>query len=165
MTDKVKYAEAKEAAEAEKREKEWADAANLERLAKQKKQNAQDANDTVKQIVIHNSEDAGDVMDSADLVNDYLMKQLQNDSRNHLKPKDYIEQLLGKEKGKVINIVSDNTAGKITKILQDGSAQLDKVKKAQEEETGQSKMAIEEQEFEAEKQMQEAKQRIKESEE
>jgi hypothetical protein len=76
MTDKVQYAEAKDAAEAEKRAKEWADAANLERLAKQKKQAAQDANDTVKQIVIHDSEDAGDVMDSADLVNDYLMKQL-----------------------------------------------------------------------------------------
>ena len=91
ITEKVKVAEAKEAAENEKRAKEWADAANLQRLAKIKQENAREANNVVKEIVIHNPDDAGDRLDSADLVNDYLMKQINNDARNHLRPKDYIE--------------------------------------------------------------------------
>ena len=98
----------------------------------------------MKEIVVHNPENAADQLDSADLVNDYLMKQINNDPRNHLQPKDYIENLLGKDTGKMINHVADNTADKITNILREGSAQLEQVKAENEKKTGVSKQKVEE---------------------
>ena len=64
----------------------------------------------------------------------------------------------------MINHVADNTADKITQILQQGSAQLEQVKRENEKKTGKSKAKIEEQEWEAERMMDEAKEKIKESE-
>ena len=42
-------------------------------------------------------------MSAADIVNDYLMKLVYADPRNHVKPEDYIEQVLGKKNGDRIN--------------------------------------------------------------
>ena len=45
------------------------------------------------------AEDAKDEVMGAVLVNDYLMKQIYNDPRNHIKEHEITEMLVGKPKG------------------------------------------------------------------
>ena len=45
------------------------------------------------------AEDAIDEVNGAVLVNDYLLKQLHNDPRNHIKEHEVTEMMVGKPKG------------------------------------------------------------------
>ena len=92
------------------------------------------------------------------------MKQLYNDPRNHVKPKEQIAQLLGKETGTMINSVADKTADRIATILQEGSNELQPVKDQNDRLAGSTKLSIEKQQEEAQQQMEEAKKKIKETE-
>lgn len=88
LTAKAKACDKKEAAEADKRKKEMEDVANVQRLRKKKAENAKAATNTVNQVVTHDSRYLDDQVQAADMVNDWLMKQLHNDPRNHYKPQE-----------------------------------------------------------------------------
>ena len=101
---------------------------------------------------------------AADIVNDYLMKQLYADPRNHMKTEDYVETVLGKKNANSINSMTAKTADRIMQTLADGTKQLGVIKKVNEKITGKSKEKIEEAEIDAERKIEEAKRKIEESE-
>ena len=56
------------------------------------------------------AQDAIDEVNGAVLVNDYLLKQLHNDPRNHIKEHEVTEMMVGKPKGQIINYLAGQSA-------------------------------------------------------
>lgn len=65
-------------------------------MRREKANNAREAIKTVHEVTVTpDSDELEEKVEAADIVNDYLMKQLYNDPRNHVKPEDQISLILG----------------------------------------------------------------------
>ena len=76
------------------------------------------------------------------LVNDYLMKQIYNDPKNHIKEHEVTEMLVGKPKGQVINYIAGQASSKITDAIEQGSKELQVIKEMRDQAAGEKRKKI-----------------------
>ena len=150
---KDKQAAAVHAKEVFQKKVEMKEARELARKQHQhlKRKAVNDVVETVNDLVnSKEAEEARDEVDGAVLVNDYMLKQLYNDPRNHIKEHEITEQIVGKPKGQLINWLAGQASREITDALTDGSKELDKIKAKRDQKFGDKRRAIQEIAYDAE---------------
>ena len=89
-------------------------------------------------------------MTGAVLVNDYVLKQLYNDPRNHIQEHEETEMLVGKPKGQLINWIAGEATKEITDALEQGSKELKYLNGKREKRVGKLRREIENKAVDAE---------------
>ena len=107
-----------------------------------KRKAAKNVVNTVKELVdSKEAKDANDEVTGAFLVNDYIMKQLQNDPKNHIKEHEVTEMIVGKPQGQLINWIAGQASSKITDAIEQSKAHKSSVSSKECETKFQAKSA------------------------